>query len=109
MKLVRKIKKNEVLRSDWGIYELDESEQAKYGHKYAVSQGIFCESALREFTNDELLGGLKEYNYEGFFDTIIEACQHVKLVEYHCIVSECKVLVHKLETLVALDTFGVKR
>lgn len=81
MKLVQTIKKNELLKSDYGIYELNTEEKVKYGNNYAVSQGVFTEYAMKEFTSDELLSGLKDYNYEGFFETKKEACLHIKLVE----------------------------
>ena len=41
MKLVKRIEKNELLASDWGIYELNEEERKAFGNNYALSQGIF--------------------------------------------------------------------
>ena len=84
MKLVQEIKKNELLSSNWGIYELTPEEAKKFGNKYALSQGVFTDLALKEFGADKLLSRLKEYNYEGFFETQKEAYLQVKLVEMKC-------------------------
>ena len=81
MKLVQEIKKNELLGRNWGIYELNAYEKKKYGTNYALSQGVFSDYAIKEFGADELLSNLKDYNYEGFFETQKEAYMQVKLVE----------------------------
>lgn len=81
MKLVQKIEKNELLGSNWGIYELNPDQEKKFGNKYALSQGIFSDYAIKEFGADELLSNLKDFNYEGFFETQKEAYMQVKLVE----------------------------
>lgn len=81
MKLVQKIEKNELLGSNWGIYELNPDEEKKFGNKYALSQGIFSDYAIKEFGADEPLSNLKDFNYEGFFETQKEAYMQVKLVE----------------------------
>ena len=41
MKLVQEIKKNDLLSSNWGIYELNEKEKKKYGNNFVLSQGVF--------------------------------------------------------------------
>lgn len=81
MKLVQEIKKNELLGSNWGIYELNTDEKKKYGNNYALSQGVFSNYAIKEFCVDKLLSNLKDFNYEGFFETQKEAYMQVKLVE----------------------------
>lgn len=84
MKLVQEIKKNNLLSSSWGIYELDEKEKKKYGNNFALSQGVFSDWAIKEFGVDKLLQKLDEYKYEGFFETQKEAYMQVKLVEMTC-------------------------
>lgn len=64
-----------------GIYELNPDQEKKFGNKYALSQGIFSDYAIKEFGADELLSNLKDFNYEGFFETQKEAYMQVKLVE----------------------------
>ena len=81
MKLVKEIKKNELLGRSWGIYELNTDEKKKYGNNYALSQGVFSDYAMKEFGADELLSNLKDFAYEGFFETEKEAYMQVKLVE----------------------------
>ena len=81
MKLVQEIKKNELLKSSWGIYELSADEKKKYGNNYALSQGVFSDYAIKEFGADKLLSNLKDFKYEGFFETQKEAYMQVKLVE----------------------------
>lgn len=73
MRLVQTINKNELLSNDWGIYELSELESKKYGRKFALSQCIFSDFTLKEMGVDKLLSGLKNYRYEGFFETQKEA------------------------------------
>lgn len=84
MKLVQKIEKGQLLSSDWGIYELSTEETQKYGGKFALSQGIFSDYAIENMGIDELLSGLREHAYEGFFETQKEAYYQVKLVEMQC-------------------------
>lgn len=81
MRLVKEIKKNELLGSSWGIYKLNPDEKKKYGNNYALSQGVFSDYAIKEFGADELLSNLKDFYYEGFFETEKEAYMQVKLVE----------------------------
>ena len=81
MKLVQEIKRNELLGSSWGIYELNSDEKKKYGNNYALSQGVFSDYAIKEFGADDLLSNLKDFAYEGFFETQKEAYMQVKLVE----------------------------
>ena len=84
MKLVQIIEKNNLLPSNWGIYELNEEEAKKYGGKFALSQGIFSDFAIKNRGIDKLLLNLDEYKYEGFFETQKEAYMQVKLVEMNC-------------------------
>ncbi len=84
MKLVQEIKKNDLLSSSWGIYELNEKEKKKYGNNFVLSQGVFSDWAIKEFGVDKLLQKLDEYKYEGFFETQKEAYMQVKLVEMTC-------------------------
>lgn len=84
MKLVQEIKKNDLLSSSWGIYELNEKEKKKYGNNFVLSQGVFSDWAIKEFGVDKLLQKLDEYKYEGFFETQKEAYMQVKLVEMIC-------------------------
>lgn len=84
MKLVQEIKKNNLLSSSWGIYELNEKEKKKYGNNFALSQGVFSDWAIKEFGVDKLLQKLDEYKYEGFFETQKEAYMQIKLVEMTC-------------------------
>lgn len=84
MELVQKIEKNNLLASDWGIYKLNEEEIKKYGGKFALSQGIFSDYAIERMGIDELLSDLKDYRYEGFFETQKEVYMQVKLVEMTC-------------------------
>lgn len=84
MKLVQEIKKNDLLLSNWGIYELDKEEKEKYGNNFVLSQGVFSDLAIKEFGVDELLQKIDRYKYEGFFETQKEAYMQVKLVEMKC-------------------------
>lgn len=81
MELVQEITKNNLLSSNWGIYKLNEEEKAKYGNNYALSQGVFSDYAIEIYGTDKLLSDLRDYNYEGFFETQKEAYMQVKLVE----------------------------
>ena len=81
MELVRKIEKNKLLVSNLGIYKLSDKQEKKFGGKFALSQGLFSDYALKEFGEDKLLSRLSDLNYEGFFETELEAFYQVKLVE----------------------------
>lgn len=81
MELIRKIEKNKLLFSDWGIYKLSEEQAKKFGGRFALSQGIFNDYVLKEFDEDNLLSKLSNFEYEGIFQTELEAFYQVKLVE----------------------------
>lgn len=81
MELIRKIEKNKLLLSNWGIYKLSEEQTRKFGGRFALSQGIFSDYALEEYGEDKLLSKLSDFNYEGFFETELEAFYQIKLVE----------------------------
>lgn len=104
MKLVQEIKKNDLLSSSWGIYELSQVEAYKYGNKFALSQGIFSDFALKEMGVDKLLSGLKEYNYEGFFETQKEAYMQVKLVEMKCKIDRLEHVTKDLLKVTEIET-----
>lgn len=95
MKLVQEIKKNNLLSSSWGIYELNEKEKKKYGNNFALSQGVFSDWAIKEFGVDKLLQKLDEYKYEGFFETQKEAYMQVKLVEMTCKINRMEYAIKK--------------
>lgn len=80
MELVQKIKRPAYMASDFGIYKLNDAEREKFGNNYAVSQGIFSDYTIKEFGAEKLLSNLKDYAYEGFFETEKEAYLHVKAV-----------------------------
>ena len=88
MKLVQEIKKNEILVSDWGVYELNRQERERHHANYIVSQGIFSDYALSEFGVDQLISKLDSYRYEGRFETIKEALLHIKCVEMQCLIKK---------------------
>lgn len=81
MELIRKIEKNRLLASNWGIYKLSDEQVKKFGGRFALSQGIFNDYALKEYGEDKLLSRLSDLNYEGFFQTELEAFYQVKLIE----------------------------
>lgn len=106
MKLVQEIKKNNLLSSSWGIYELSQAEADKYGdgNKFALSQGIFSDFALKEMGTDKLLSELKTYNYEGFFETQKEAYMQVKLVEMKCKLDRLEYAIKDLTKVTEIET-----
>lgn len=83
MKLVQTIE-NELLKSSWGIYELNAEEKKKYGNNYALSQGVFSDCEVKEYGADWVLLNLSEDLYEGFFETQKEAYMQVRLLEMEC-------------------------
>lgn len=104
MKLVKRIEKNELLESDWGIYELNEEERKAFGNNYALSQGTFSEWVLEEMGPNKLLSGLRDYAYEGFFETEKEAYLQVKLVEMLCKIDRLESAIAELNVVRKLKT-----
>lgn len=91
MKLVAWVNNNvRGLASKWGVYELSEEQEKKYGKKYALCQGIFSEDAFELYSEDELIEGLKEHLYEGLFDTVKEALLTVETVRLKNIIYSMK-------------------
>lgn len=88
MKLVQEIKKNEILVSDWGVYELNRQERERHHANYIVSQGIFSDYALSKMGSDQLISELSSYRYEGKFETMKEALLHIKCVEMQCLIKK---------------------
>lgn len=99
MKLIQKIKKNDLLSKDWGIYELNKEEKEKYENNFVLSQGIFSDWAIKEIGVDELLQSLNRYEYEGFFETQKEAYMQVKLVEMKCKIDQMEYSMKKVLNL----------
>lgn len=99
MKLIQKIKKNDLLSRDWGIYELNKEEKEKYENNFVLSQGIFSDWAIKEIGVDELLQSLNRYEYEGFFETQKEAYMQVKLVEMKCKIDQMEYSMKKVLNL----------
>lgn len=81
MELVRRIEKNELLTNEWGIYKLSQPMQEKYNKKYALTQGILADDVGEYFDEDSIIHDLRTWNYEGTFDTELEAFYQVKLIE----------------------------
>ncbi len=106
MKLVQEIKKNNLLSSSWGIYELSQTEADKYGNgnKFALSQGVFSDFALKEMGADKLLSKLETYKYEGFFETQKEAYMQVKLVEMKCKIDMLEYTIKELVKVTEIET-----
>ena len=63
------------------IYELDEVMTSKFGGKYFLSQAEISEYWLKNHSVEETISGLKPYNYEGIFQTRLEAYYQANLVE----------------------------
>lgn len=99
MKLIQKIKKNDLLSRNWGIYELNKEEKEKYENNFVLSQGIFSDWAIKEIGVDELLQSLNRYEYEGFFETQKEAYMQVKLVEMKCKIDQMEYSMKKVLNL----------
>ena len=99
MKLIQKIKKNDLLSRDWGIYELNKEEKEKYENNFVLSQGIFSDWAIKEIGVDKLLQSLNRYEYEGFFETQKEAYMQVKLVEMKCKIDKMEYSMKKVLNL----------
>lgn len=99
MKLIQKIKKNDLLSRDWGIYELNKEEKEKYENNFVLSQGIFSDWAIKEIGVDKLLQSLNRYEYEGFFETQKEAYMQVKLVEMKCKIDQMEYSMKKVLNL----------
>lgn len=97
MRLIETIEKNNLLASKWGIYELSEEQQKKFNGKFALSQGVFSDFAIEEYGEDKLLSDLKDYSYEGIFQTKLEAFYQVKLVEMQNKIEKLESVIEKLE------------
>ena len=101
MELVQRIETSRYMGSHFGIYKLNDTERAKFGNNYAVSQGIFSDYAIKEFGSEELLSKLREHAYEGFFETEKEAYLYVKAV---MLKSKIKRMESAMKDLLELET-----
>lgn len=72
MKLINEIN-NELVIPYFCIYELNEEETRKYSGKYILSQGKVSELYLKEYGLDKFISNLRDYQYEGIFQTEKEA------------------------------------
>ena len=104
MELVKIIEKNDLLASNWGIYKLNKEERVAFGNNYALSQGTFSEWALEKMGSNKLLSELKDYMYEGFFETEKEAYFQVKLVEMSCKIDRLERAIAELDVVRKLET-----
>ena len=75
---IKKVGKN------FAIYEIPDNLKESYGGKYILSQGVFSEYAIKEFEDNEVINNLKEYQFEGIFQTIKEAEMTAKYADAIC-------------------------
>ena len=92
MKKITTLQNKSVFVSPFSIYHLSDEMAKKYGGKYAVTQGVFSEIFINEEGEDACLQTIKAYEYGGFFQTELEAFQHVKIVEQ-------KMLIERIDSL----------
>ncbi len=104
MKLVETVEKNNLLASNWAIYELSDDQQEKFNGRFALSQGVYSDLVLREYGEDKLLSDLKDYSYEGVFQTKLEAFYQVKLVEMQNKIEKLEYAIEKLEEVKKFKT-----
>ena len=98
MKLLKtfEFKLGNIVYTDWEIYELDETEQALFGRKYAVTNGTY-DDFLSKYSATELLRSLSLWRGERLFDTYNEAFMHIKLMEVSHKVSDGLKWIDELE------------
>ncbi|EXG87793.1 hypothetical protein K413DRAFT_4693 [Clostridium sp. ASBs410] len=66
---------------NFAIYELDEAMTNKFGGKYFLSKAVISDYWLNNHTAEETISQLRPYNYEGIFQTRLEAYYQANLVE----------------------------
>lgn len=65
----------------FAIYELDEIIASKFGGKYFLSQAELSDYWLKNHSVEDTLSQIRPYNYEGIFQTRLEAYYQANLVE----------------------------
>jgi len=74
MKLIEKV-------FGFAIYELDEEMTNKFGGKFVLSQAELSKYWLENHSIEDTVSALKPFNYEGIFQTRLEAYYQANLVE----------------------------
>lgn len=78
MKLIETVKVSD--NQTMGIYELSEDGAKKHGKRYMLTCGIFNDYYLSRHGEEETISNLRDYYYEGLFETRLEAYLTAKLV-----------------------------
>lgn len=65
----------------FAIYELNEELANKFNGKFILSQAEFSNHWLENHSIEETISELKPFNYEGIFQTRLEAYYQANLVE----------------------------
>lgn len=83
MKLIKTIEKNEVIKKEFGIYELETDAELKVsgGKKFVLKQGLFSNEDLVPGRSEKYLVGINPFHYEGFHETLQEARLTCKIIE----------------------------
>ncbi|MGL6216423.1 MAG: hypothetical protein ACRC36_00195 [Lacrimispora sphenoides] len=85
---------------NFAIYELDEAMTNRFGGKYFLSQAVISDYWLKNHSVEEIISGLRPFNYEGIFQTRLEAYYQACLVEmehqYNILKDEIKEINTKL-------------
>ena len=94
--LVNEVKIGE--RQTMGVYALTDEQAKKYagGKKFFLSSGVFSDFAFKHMSDDELLGSIKPWHYEGFFETEREAYLQAKLIRADTIISNFRNAISKI-------------
>ena len=65
----------------FAIYELNEETTNKFGGKFVLSAAEFSKYWLENHSIEEIISELKPFNYEGIFQTRLEAYYQANLAE----------------------------
>lgn len=63
------------------IYELSDAMKQKYGKKYLLATCPYAERALARHDEEYFINNIREYYYEGLFETRLEAYLTTRIVE----------------------------
>lgn len=101
MKLIKIIEKNEVIKKEFGIYELETDAELKVsgGKKFVLKQGLFSDEDLIPGRSEKYLVGIDPFRYECFHETLQEARLTCKIIELQ---SRLEKVTDKVEDIMSL-------
>lgn len=86
-------------KQEMAIYQLSDEAKQKYGKSYLLSSNPYSDYAMKKFDEDYFIKKLREYYYEGLFETRLEAFLTARIVEANAQLSRVQIMFNDFKNI----------